>query len=164
MAISDAARAALGNTDHVHLATFPFRIGREFRSASRLARVVNRLERRFNTAPQVNELYLIEPASFEMLQISREHCAIDWVDGQFVLIDRGSTCGTTIIEARPKERSATISTTQVGGQGSTLRSVVRDGDVIVIGMIDSPYVFRFQVETQGPSPLRVMSMTVVTEP
>jgi hypothetical protein len=161
--MTDEARAALGNNEYVRLTVFPFRIGRESRSANRLARVVSQLERRLNAAPQLNELYLIEPSS-QSLHISREHCAIDWIDGGFVLLDRGSACGSTIIEARPKERCATIATTQVGGQGSTLRSVVLDGDVIVLGTIDSPFVFRFQVESTGPSAVRVLSMTVVTEP
>ena len=147
-AMTPEATAALDNKPYVRLTVLPFRIGREARSRSRLANMMNTIERRLNTVPQLNELYLFEPSTSGEFNISREHCAIDWVDGQFMLIDRGSARGSTIIESRASERPSTIATTEVGQYGATRRAVLRDGDLIVLGRVESPYVFRFQVESR----------------
>ena len=146
VAATDEARAALGNKAYVRITTFPFKIGRESRSQNPLARVVTTIERRLDTVPQLNDLYLIEPPSASIVQISRKHCAIERVKGRFFLVDRESACGSTVVEARPAERRATIATTQTGGGSLNPRSELRDGDLIVMGNIDSPYVFRFQLE------------------
>jgi pSer/pThr/pTyr-binding forkhead associated (FHA) protein len=147
-AMTPEATTALGNAPYVRVTVLPFRIGREARSRSRLTNMMNNIERRLNTVPQLNELYLFEvsPPPSGGFNISREHCAIDWVDGQFMLIDRGSACGSTIIESRAKERPSTIATTQIGPYGTARQAVLRDGDLIVLGPVESPYVFRFQVE------------------
>jgi pSer/pThr/pTyr-binding forkhead associated (FHA) protein len=145
-AMTPEATAALDNKPYVRLTVLPFRIGREARSRSRLTNMMNNIERRLNTVPQLNELYLFETSISGEFNISREHCAIDWVDGQFMLIDRGSACGSTIIESRAEERPSAIATTQVGQYGTAWRAVLRDGDLIVLGPVESPYVFRFQVE------------------
>ncbi len=134
---------------YVRLTVLPYRIGREARSRNPLANIVTRIERRLNTVPQLNELYLIETSPSGVFNISREHCAIDWVDGQFMLIDRGSACGSTIIEARAKERRSTIATIQIGQYEKTRQAVVHDGDLIVLGTVGSPYVFRFQIEARA---------------
>jgi pSer/pThr/pTyr-binding forkhead associated (FHA) protein len=148
VAMTPEATAALDNKPYVYVTVLPFRIGREARSRSRLTNMMNDIERRLNTGPQLNELYLFEASASGGFNISREHCAIDWVDGQFMLIDRDSACGSTIIESRAHERRSTIATTQVGQYGPARRAVLQDGDLIVLGPVASPYVFRFQVENR----------------
>jgi len=142
------AAAAMGNVPYVELTVLPYRIGREARSRSRLAAMVSQMERRIGAAPQLNELYLLEPSPSGVFTISREHCAIERVDGWFHLVDRGSACGSTIIESRASERPSAITTTTIGPYGKTFRAVLRDGDLIVLGPVSSPYVFRFQVESR----------------
>jgi FHA domain-containing protein len=136
------ARAAVGNKAYVRMSTFPFRIGREARNP--LARAVTRVERRLGTTVQLNDLYLID-ASTDGDQISRTHCVIDRIEGEFRLKDRGSTRGSTVVESRADERPAAIATKHVGNYGD-FQTPLRDGDVIVMGNLDSPYVFRFEVE------------------
>jgi hypothetical protein len=148
-AVTAEARAALGNVPHVRLTVFPFRIGREARSRNPLTNIANQLERRIGTVPQLNELYLLEASSSGGFNISREHCAIEWIDGRFMLVDRGSACGSTVIESRAREKRSAIAATQIGPYGKSLRAVLRDGDLIVLGPIESPYVFRFQIEAHA---------------
>jgi pSer/pThr/pTyr-binding forkhead associated (FHA) protein len=148
-AMTPEATAALGNVPYVRLTVLPFRIGREARSRNPLTNIANQIERRLSTVPPLNELYLFEASTSRAFTISREHCEIDWVDGQFMLIDRGSACGSTIIESRAKERPSTIATTQIGPYGKTSRAVLQDGDLIVLGPVESPYVFRFHAEARA---------------
>lgn len=142
VAMTPEARSALGNKGYVRVTTFPFRIGREARNP--LARVVTRVERRIGTTVQLNDLYLID-ASTGGDQISRTHCVIDWSEGEFRLKDRGSTHGSTVVESRADQRPAAIATKHVGNYGEC-QTLLRDGDVIVMGNLDSPYAFRFEVE------------------
>lgn len=129
---TDAARTALGERDHVRMTRFPFNVGRESRESG-LGRLKRELGRRLGQAVQVNDLYLID-RSEQGRSVSREHFRIDWVDGQFVLVDRGSTCGTS------------VASRQVGRDCATNDVELHDGDVIVIGAGKSPYIFKFQVE------------------
>jgi hypothetical protein len=156
VAMTEEARTALGNRVCVHMAMFPFRIGRENRNP--LARVVTNVERRLGITDQLNDLYLIEPS--DLVQISRTHCAIESVGSEFWLVDRGSMYGCTVVESRVDLPPATIATTQVGSNG-VFRSALRDGDVIVIGHIGSPYAFRFQV---NPVPPELDSLVSIRTP
>jgi len=136
VAVTPEARAALGNRDDVRMTHFPFKVGRESRLLSPMARLKSRLERRIGGAPQLNDLYLLEPPA-SRLHISREHFAIEQVDDGYVVVDRGSACGT-IVNGRPIGADASISETDV-----------RDGDLIVVGFASSPYVFQFQIESKS---------------
>jgi pSer/pThr/pTyr-binding forkhead associated (FHA) protein len=60
--------------------------------------------------------------------VSREHFLIDTKHELYVLIDRGSFCGTI-----------------VGGQRAGGQIELRNEDVVIIGTVDSPYVFKFVV-------------------
>lgn len=134
---TDAARDALGDRDVVRITRVPFNAGRESRSTT----FENNFDpdRRVGRAPGVNDLYLVDRAA-ESLQISREHFRIIWHDGRFVLVDRGSTCGTIVAGQT------------VGRDANALEVELRDGDLIVVGTDRSPYVFRFQIECdQGKS-------------
>lgn len=131
VAVTDEARSALDSQPAVRLTEFPFKVGRECRR--RLERLQTEFDRRVGGVPPLNNLYLIEPSS-DSLHISREHLAIGHMDGRFFLLDRGSACGTT------------VAGTHVGGDRTEGRAELHDGDLIVIGSGDSPYVFRFHVD------------------
>ena len=131
VAVTEDARIALGSQPAVRMTEFPFKVGRENRR--RLERLQTEVDRRLGGVPPVNDLYLLEPSS-DSLHISREHLAIGHVAGQFFLVDRGSACGTT------------VEGTRVGGDRTEGRANLHDGDLIVIGSPNSPYVFRFHVD------------------
>ncbi len=131
VAVTKEARLALGGQQEVRVTQFPFKVGRE----SRVARPANRIlvELRLGVAPQLNDLYLVEPQWADVLQISREHFAIEYADDQFFLIDRGSVCGTIVAGK------------QVGGNRTGGRTELRKGDELIVGTNASPYVFRFEI-------------------
>lgn len=127
VALTEEARIALRGEQHV-IERFPFKVGRESRLAGRRAREVS--ERRTSGAPQLNDLYLVEPG--EVLNVSREHFAIERDGDRYVLVDRGSACGT-LVEGR-----------LVGGDRSGGRTELHDHDVIVAGTSASPFIFKFR--------------------
>lgn len=129
---TDASRTALGERDLVRMTRFPFNVGRESRESG-LGKLKHELNRRLGQSAAVNDLYLVD-RSDKGRNISREHFRIDWIDGRFLLVDRGSTCGT-IVGAR-----------KVARDGPSNEVELQDGDVIVVGSSSSPYAFRFQVE------------------
>lgn len=115
--------------DLVVIYAFPFKVGRE----SRVTKVDGRWERmerpkKDDSAP-TNDLYLIDRG--HRLNISREHLEIFTNDGAYFLVDRGSACGTKIEERK------------IGGNDSGGTAQLRDGEVIVLGAVGSPYVYRF---------------------
>ena len=91
------------------------------------------IELRLGAAPELNDLYLLEPSWEDLLHISREHFAVEHAEHQFFLIDRCSACGTI------------VAGTQVGGDRTGGRTELRSGDEIIVGTDTSPYVFRFDV-------------------
>lgn len=127
VALTEEARIALRGDQHV-IERFPFKVGRESRLAGGKAWQVT--EQRAGTAPQLNDLYLVEPG--EVLNVSREHFAIEHDVERYVLVDRGSACGT-LVEGR-----------QVGGDRSGGRTDLHDHDVIIVGTSASPFVFKFR--------------------
>lgn len=129
--VTKDAERALGGSRKVPVNVFPFKVGRENRSPNSIN--TNVIELRLGTEPDLNDLYLIEPPWSDLLQISREHFTIEYMDNQFFLVDRGSTCGT-IVAGR-----------SVGGNQAGGRTELQSGDEIVIGTDESPYVFRFEI-------------------
>ncbi|MCX7591058.1 MAG: FHA domain-containing protein [Kiritimatiellae bacterium] len=129
------AREAI-NRDEVRIRTFPFRVGRESRMGL-VHGVFQSLERRKLTTPPNNDLYVMDRG--KRLQISREHFQIERnTDGSFVLVDRGSACGTIVDDQ------------VVGGDDKGGRCPIRNGSVIVVGTSASPYRFQFLVlESSG---------------
>ncbi|MBE0582995.1 MAG: FHA domain-containing protein [Desulfofustis sp.] len=107
----------------------PFRIGRE----SRVKKVNGRIERierpKLDDREPNNDLYLVDRG--HLLNISREHLRIEFDGDCFVLVDRGSACGTKINDE------------PVGGEDQGGSKILRDGDVIIIGTKESPYRYRF---------------------
>ena len=136
VAVTDEARATLGGKPAVLVAAFPFKVGREGRTKP-FEKLKAEIERRLRRTPQLNDLYLVEPPSFR-LHVSREHFAIDYVEGRHVVVDRESACGTI------------VGGTPIGGDQRARRADLRDGDLIVVGTAESPYVFRFQIERTRP--------------
>jgi pSer/pThr/pTyr-binding forkhead associated (FHA) protein len=108
---------------------FPFRVGRESRPEGRVADAPSPFQR--PSRPPNNELYLREPG--HVLNVSREHFLIDAQDGEYVLVDRGSVCGT-LVEGD-----------QIGSQRKGGSTPLSDQDVIVVGTSESRYIFKFVV-------------------
>jgi hypothetical protein len=132
--VTEEAQRALGGKAQVRITEFPFKVGRESRSANPVIRIAAAVERRLRKAPEVNDLYLVESPSPYGFHISREHFAIERLDdSSFVLIDRNSACGT-----RVGDRA-------VGADSKDIRTTVRDGDLITLGTSHSPYVFQIRV-------------------
>lgn len=131
VAVTKEAERALGDTPEVRVTQFPFKVGRECRSLNPVNTRITEL--RLGVAPQLNDVYLLEPPWSDLWQISREHFAIEYADNQFFLVDRGSACGTIVAGK------------QVGGNRTVGRTELRNGDEIVVGTDESPYVFRFEI-------------------
>jgi pSer/pThr/pTyr-binding forkhead associated (FHA) protein len=129
-ALTPETRAAIGGAE-IEIGVFPYRVGRESRNIKWTEKGIVS-ERRETASKPNNELYLVEKA--EPMNVSREHFQIDKDGGGYVLVDRGSTCGT-IVEGDV-----------VGGQNKGGRAQVRDHDVIIVGASVSPYIFKFRVK------------------
>ena len=128
--MSDGARRAIKG-DYLAIDRLPFRVGRNSRSTN--GRMAADIERRKGAVSQLNEAYLIEPATEKFHQISREHFLIDAEHGHFYVADRHSVCGTIVAGK------------VVGGERIGGRAELHDGDIIVVGTAASPYIFKFVV-------------------
>jgi len=128
---SEASKSALRGQDQIHITRFPFNVGRESRSRGYDA-LKRDFDRRLGNAKSINDLYLIDAG--DSLHISREHFRVDWINGRLIIVDRGSHSGTIVAGKR------------IGIGQPTDDVEVLDGDTIVVGHSNSPYVFRFQIE------------------
>ena len=128
-ALTDEARSALKGEQRV-IERFPFRVGRESRAWSSASRTAG--DRRMGTAPQLNDLYLVELG--ETHNVSREHFQIESEAGRYFVTDRGSACGT-LVEGR-----------KVGGDRTRERVEIHDRDVIIVGTSVSSFVFKFRID------------------
>jgi len=129
--ITEDARCALGMAE-ISVERLPFSLGRDSRALSYLApRMVLSTDRRRGLAPELNDIYLVEPT--QPYQISREHLRIAFVQETFVLTDRGSVRGTT------------VNWKTVGGDRNGGYTELHDRDVIAVGNEASPFVFEFRV-------------------
>jgi len=115
--------------DLICIRKFPFRIGRE----SRVRTVNGKIERierpKIDNREPNNDLYLVDQGL--LLNISREHLLIEKTEDTYLLIDRGSACGTKI-NGEP-----------LGGDDSGGSRILCDDDIITIGTKESPYSYRF---------------------
>ncbi len=130
IALTQYARDGLGMAE-MTIDRFPFRVGRECRTA---VSKVMAVERRRGMAPPLNDLYLVEPVPQLDPVVSREHFLIDFTEGKFVLTDRGSMCGTTV--------NGKI----IGGDRRGGHTELHDQDEISLEAEGSPFVFKFRVE------------------
>ena len=129
VAVTEEAERALGGQREVRLTHFPFKFGRESRSPESQPRMT---ELRLRAAPELNDVYLLEPKWSDLVQISREHFSIESEGERFFVVDRTSACGTIVA-------GKTLGGNRTGG-----RTEVRNGDTIVVGAAGSEYVFRFE--------------------
>ncbi len=107
----------------------PFRFGRESRGKEHKGWLSNR---RILPSKPNNECCMHDSGYFR--QISREHFQIQQgEDGTFWLKDRGSSCGTWINGTRLTADSGECD--------------LRNGDKIVVGTAESPYVYTFVTKT-----------------
>jgi hypothetical protein len=132
LAVTKEAERALGGKREVRFTKFPFKVGRESRVPNVPPTKVEK-ELRLGIAPQLNDVYLLEPPGSDLWHISREHFAIEYADNQFSVLDRGSACGTIVAGK------------QIGGNREGGRTELRTGDEIKVGTDASRYVFRFEV-------------------
>lgn len=130
VAMTDEAMRALGSKRELPVTHFPFKVGRESRSPEGDRNSLTEL--RLRVAPELNDVYLLEPRWSDRIQISREHFAIEHTDNRFFLVDRKSACGTIVA-------GKTIGGNRKGG-----RTELRHGDEIVVGMAGSEYIYRFE--------------------
>jgi hypothetical protein len=133
LALTDEARCAIDG-EWLALRRFPFKVGRESRSAAR--RIASAVERRLGLAPQLNDLYIEESPLSQFMHISLEHFLIEYDAGRgrFFLTDRGSVCGT-VVNGR-----------MVGGNRAGGRIELPDRATIVIGTLASPFAFKFRLD------------------
>ncbi len=131
IALTKDARDGLG-MDEITIERFPFKVGRECRTALRKA--LMSVERRLGMAPQLNDVYLVEPVLQVQHVVSREHFLIDVTQGKYTLTDRGSVCGTT------------VNGTTIGGDRRGGHIELHDQDEIALEAKGSPFVFKFRVE------------------
>ncbi len=139
VAITEAARRALGGAGEVRVAQGFLSVGRERRSPLddvELPTGIEVREQRLGEAPQLNDLYLLEDHS-RTLHISGVHFMIECIEGLFFLTDRGSACGTVVAGRR------------IGGHRKGGRTELRNGDEVVVGTSRSRYIFRFHVTPSG---------------
>lgn len=125
-ALTPEAKSALGG-EYLQITTFPFRVGRESRLASRTLAPPDP-RRRPDSSPN-NNIYLSESGA--VYNVSREHFQIDHRDDAYVLVDRGSACGTLVEGELVGEKRA----------GGSRR--LDNHDVIIVGTSESKFVFKF---------------------
>jgi pSer/pThr/pTyr-binding forkhead associated (FHA) protein len=129
-ALSEESRNAM-QRDEREIGHVPYRVGRERRVAL-VAGEYRSIERRESSAAPTNDLYLLDTG--EKLNVSREHFQIEQEpDGGYVLVDRGSACGT-IVDDQP-----------VGGHDEGGRCPLKNGSTIRVGVRSSPYLFEFVI-------------------
>ena len=131
IALTKDARDGLGMAE-MTIDRFPFKVGRECRTT--LKKAVTSVERRLGIAPQLNDVYLVEPVLQIDHVVSREHFVIDVTQGKCILTDLGSVCGTTV-------NGKTIGGDRRGGQ-----TELHDQDEITLKAVGCPFVFKFRVE------------------
>jgi pSer/pThr/pTyr-binding forkhead associated (FHA) protein len=81
-----------------------------------------------NSSP-TNDLYLIDRG--HRLNISREHFEIRCDENGYSLVDRGSACGTRVAGS------------SIGGDDLGGIVALHDGDIIAVGIADTPFTYRF---------------------
>jgi hypothetical protein len=127
---------SLVEQDMVIINQLPFKVGRESRVKSIEGKQVKTERSKLGDREPNNDLYLIDIC--RPLHISREHFQIEIDSSGYILIDRGSACGTT------------VGATTIGGHDSGGGIKLNDGDIIAVGAKGTFYQFKFIVfESQG---------------
>ena len=119
------------HNDLVPIHHFPFKIGRESRIGITEGEFEILERRKSSYTPSSNDLYLEDNS--ELLNISRQHLSIEESGSGFIVVDRGSACGT-IVQGK-----------SIGGKDKGGSCPLKDGGLIVIGIEGSPYKYQFIV-------------------
>jgi hypothetical protein len=125
-ALTPESKASLGGS-LFRIPHFPFKVGRECRVAVRPLPFPNS-RRRPDSVPN-NDLYLLELGN--VLNVSREHFLIDRQADGYVIVDRGSICGTLL-------EGELVGEKRKGGWRP-----LNDNDVIIVGGSESRFIFKF---------------------
>lgn len=135
-ALTEEARKSMQRDERL-IEHVPYRVGREQRVAL-VGGEYRSIERRATDAIPTNDLYMLDIG--EKLNVSREHFQIEQEqDGSYVLVDRGSACGT-IVDDQP-----------VGGHDHGGRCPLKNGSTVRVGTRSSPYLFAFILPEQDGS-------------
>lgn len=113
----------------VAIYAFPYRIGKESRLKETDGTLVRMDRLQSQETPPNNDLYLLDRS--HPSQVSREHLRIEQHSNTYMLIDRGSSQGTRLIDG----------TTAKSAGGSSF--VLQDGDTIGIGEEGTPFLYKF---------------------
>jgi pSer/pThr/pTyr-binding forkhead associated (FHA) protein len=124
-ALTPEAKASI-DAIQIEITRYPFRVGRECRSAKWTEFPDSR--RRPDSSPN-NDLFLRDEG--HLLNISRQHFQIERRNGAFFLVDLGSMCGTLV-------EGTTIGKDRNGGEKQ-----LDNGDVIIVGSSESRQIFKF---------------------
>ena len=130
-ALTPEAEESLRGAAEAAVTGSPFRVGRESRGEPEQGvELFGGRDRRAPSANTNNDLYLHDPGRLK--HISREHFIIERrPDGSYLLEDRGSACGTI------------VGNVAIGGRRRTGQCPLEDGNVIVVGNDESPFVYQF---------------------
>ncbi len=133
MALTPEAEGALGGPLLI-LPWFPFRLGRDSRGEG--GGGLFNSDRRATADRPNNDFFIRDPGRLK--NVSREHFQIEQIaDGSFLVLDRGSACGTL------------VGNTSIGGHRKREHCKLEDGNVIVVGASESPFVFKFLLEVES---------------
>ena len=131
-ALTDGSKYAItrksSDLDAIAIYNYPFKIGREARIEHIGTDVVVKERHNLDVHTPTNDAYLVDSGKF--LQISRRHCSITIENNNYVLKDRGSTCGCF------------VNGTEVGNNTKS-SCELKDGDIVTIGSHNSSYKYQF---------------------
>jgi len=130
-AIDSIPPDSLVEQDMVTICQLPFRVGRESRVRTIEGKEVKTERSKLDGRDSNNNLYLIDIC--RPRHISREHFQIEVDSSGYILIDRGSACGTA------------VGRTKIGGHDNGGGARLNDGDIIAVGAKGTPYLFKFIV-------------------
>jgi len=132
-AMTPEARASVSQGalegDLIRINRFPFSVGRESRVSEVDGKLIRTERVKHVDGSPSNDLYLAD--TNRPLNISREHFRIHQTNNGYMLHDRCSACGTSVENQR------------IGGRDSGGEIALKDGDIIAIGVEDTPYIFKF---------------------
>jgi pSer/pThr/pTyr-binding forkhead associated (FHA) protein len=112
----------------------PFRVGRGVPAKGTLFAAIARGFRAADRDDGLDgEQNLSLPEKDDNVYVSKDHFSIVFENGQYFLVDNGSSLGT-IVEGR-----------LIGGKRAGGRTLLRHNDVIVVGSHRSGYIFKFVV-------------------
>jgi len=134
-ALTPESKASLGGS-LFRIPHFPFKVGRECRVSVRPLPFPSS-RRRPDSVPN-NDLYLLELGN--ILNVSREHFLIDRQGDTFIIVDRGSICGTLL-------EGELVGEKRKGGW-----KPLHNSDVIIVGGSESRFVFKFVVVAESEEP------------